>query len=111
MRHPHLGAHEMSKWIFKTTALIHSGAIGVHRISRLGSCLTTTDTERFQINHYITQSLPFWRDIKMTRGDVQDRVKDSVRDLQTVNEIDLKSSVTETTLLDLLSAFGKDQTQ
>ena len=47
----------------------------------------------------------------MTRGDVQDRVKDSVRDLQTVNEIDLKLSVTDTTLLDLLSAFGKDQTQ
>ena len=89
MRHPHLGAHEMSKWIFKTTALIHSGAIGVHRISRLDSCLTTTDTKRFQINHYITQSLPFWRDIKMTRGDVHERVKD-------------------TTLLDLLPTFEKN---
>ena len=101
----------MSKWIVKTTALTHIGAIGVRHISGLGSRLSTTDTKRFQINHYITQSLPFWRDIKMTRGDVQDRVKDSVRDLQTVNEIDLKSSVTDTTLLDLLSAFGKDQTQ
>ena len=101
----------MSKWIVKTTALTYIGAIGVRHISGLGSRLSTTDTKRFQINHYITQSLPFWRDIKMTRGDVQDRVKDSVCDLQTVNEIDLKSSVTETTLLDLLSAFGKDQTQ
>ena len=111
MRHPHLRAHEMSKWIFKTTVLIHSGAIGVHRISRLGSCLTTTDTERFQINHYITQSLPFWRDIKMTRGDVHERVKDSACDVQTFNEIDLKSTVKDSTLLDPLSTFGKDQTQ
>ena len=111
MRHPHLGAHEMSKWIVKTTALTHSRAIGVHRISGLDSCLTTTDTERFQINYSITQSLPFWRDIKMTRGDVHDWVTDSVRDLQTFNKIDLKSAVKDTTLLDLLSTFGKDQTQ
>ena len=47
----------------------------------------------------------------MTRGDVHERVKDSVRDVQTFNEIDLKSSVTDTTLLDLLTTFGKDQTQ
>ena len=75
MLHPHLGAHEMSKWIFKTTALIHRGAIGVHPISGMDSRLTTTDTERFQINYYITQSLPFRRELKMTRGDVQERVK------------------------------------
>ena len=81
MRHPHLRAHEMLKWIVKTTALTHCGAIGVHRISRLDSCPTTTDTKRFQINHYITQNLPFWRDLKITRGDVHERVKNSVRDV------------------------------
>ena len=112
MRHPHLGVtHEMSKWIVKTTALTQGGSIGVHCISGLDSCLTTTDTERFQINHYITQSLPFWRDIKMTREDAHDWVKDSVRDLQTFIKINLKSTVKDTNWLDLLSAFGKDQTQ
>ena len=81
----------MSKWIVKTTALTHIGAIGVRHISGLGSRLSTTDTKRFQINHYITQSLPFWRDLKMTRGDVHERMKNSVRDVQTFNEIDLSS--------------------
>ena len=88
-----------------------AGAIGVHCISGLDACLTTTATERLQINHYITQSLPFWRDIKMTRGDAHDRVKYFVRGVQTFNEIDLKSTVKDTTLLGLLSTFGKDKTQ
>ena len=44
----------------------------------------------------------------MTRGDVHERVKDSVRDVQTFNEIDLKSAVKDTTLLDMLPTFGKN---
>ncbi|MES2539459.1 MAG: glycosyltransferase family 2 protein [Pseudomonadota bacterium] len=79
---PKLGPHEFTKWAVKTDAIRGRSAITVHKVAGCRSTHTISDNERFQINHYFTQSLEFWRDVKMRRGDVVDPANDAARTLQ-----------------------------
>ncbi len=79
---PKLGPHEFTKWAVKTDSIKGRSAITVHKVAGCRSSHTISDNERFQINHYFTQSLEFWREVKMRRGDVVDPANDAARTLE-----------------------------
>lgn len=89
MRQPGLGQHEFSKWVAKTDALGSGDHIGIHRVGGMDSAKTITEYERLHINHYVTQSLDFWKNVKMKRGDSFDPANDAARDMKMFERLNL----------------------
>lgn len=77
-RHAELGPHHATKWIVRTSA-IGRNALFIHKIRGACSSRTVTDTDHFQLNHYMTQSAHFWRTVKMARGDASTPTGDRAR--------------------------------
>lgn len=85
---PMLGPHQFTKWAVKTDAIKKPSAIGIHKVSDCKSTHTISDNERLQINHYFTQSLQYWTEVKMRRGDAFDPSKDAARNMRMFEEIE-----------------------
>lgn len=85
---PALGPHQLTKWAVKTDAIEKPSAIGIHKVSSCRSTHTISDNERLQINHYFTQSIQYWKEVKMRRGDVFDPANDTARNMRMFEEIE-----------------------
>ncbi len=66
------------KSIFQTQYLEN---FGIHYMS-MKTHNTKNISDVFKINHYLVQSLDFWKHVKMTRGDVNRWHKNDARDLE-----------------------------
>lgn len=87
-RQPEYAPHFLTKWICRTSALRRPANLHIHKIHGVCSSRVITDTEAFQLNHYPTQSVEFFQDVKMTRGDVLNPIQDGVRDMEFFRHID-----------------------
>lgn len=102
-RHAELGSHWNTKWFAKTRVL-GGKAMSIHKIRGANSARTITANDVFQLNHYQTQSLAFWTQIKMTRGDAALSDGDASRSMSTFHEFNEKAVVQDTLLAERLTA-------
>ena len=54
------------------------------------------DPQNITLNHYMIQSLNYFKNIKMTRGDVTNETKNNIRDMSYFNNHDFKNVLDET---------------
>lgn len=99
---PALGPHQFSKWAVKTDAIRRLSSIGIHKISGCRSSHTISDNERLQINHYFTQSMRYWTEVKMRRGDAFDPANDTARNMRMFDEIEAGCTVQDHLLAGLV---------
>lgn len=104
---PKLGPHALSKWAVKTDAIRNASSIGVHKVGECRSTHTITEHETIQINHYVTQSEQFWREVKMKRGDAWGPQNDATRDQTMFDTIELECSETDEGLAKLLIVYNE----
>lgn len=100
--HPKLGPHQMTKWAVRTDAIKKLSMIGIHKISGCSSSHTISDNERLQINHYFTQSLQYWTEVKMRRGDAVDPANDAARTMQIFADLEAGCTARDDKLARLL---------
>jgi hypothetical protein len=105
LRDPHLAPHRDTKWIARTEVLRGRRSLQVHKVFGACSSRTLTANETFQVNHYRTQSLSFWQDVKMARGDVLDTTKEDWRDMAGFLAHDTSCTIVETLLADRVAAW------
>lgn len=103
MRHEALGPHRATKWIVRTSA-IGRNALFIHKIRGACSSRTVTDTDHFQLNHYMTQSLHFWQSVKMARGDASTPSADNLRTMANYTEFNDQAVVVDRALADRLAS-------
>jgi glycosyltransferase involved in cell wall biosynthesis len=102
-RHAALGPHKATKWVVRTSA-IGNNALFIHKIRGACSSRTITDTDVLRVNHYMTQSRRFWREVKMARGDASTPSSDNSRTLAQFEEFNALVVVRDTTLADRVAA-------
>lgn len=107
MRHEALGPHHATKWIVRTSA-IGRNALFIHKIRGACSSRTVTDTDHFQLNHYMTQSLHFWQSVKMARGDASTPTADNVRTMEIYAAFNGQAVVEDRALADRLAGRRAD---
>lgn len=100
-RHEDLGSHVYTKWFAKTEFAAGKG-ISIHKVRGARSARTITANDEFQLNHYWTQSLQFWRSVKMTRGDAALPEADYDRSLQRFEDFNAQATVQDTLLAERL---------
>lgn len=102
MRQPGLDDHRFQKWICRTSKIQSKSNLMVHAIKGICSSRTISANHIFQLNHYMTQSLHFWKTIKMQRGDVIDPLFNTNRSLNKFSEINNNCTVKDTQLAKLV---------
>ena len=80
MRHQFLSSNIVTKYICKTSVLKSIENLEIHKIRGACSSATISDNQKFQINHYVTQSIEYF-EVKMKRGDVIKKLNDKIRDM------------------------------
>lgn len=103
---PTLGWHMATKWAVKTDAIRKDSALGVHKVSGCRSTHTISDNERLQINHYSTQSVQYWTQVKMRRGDALDPVYENARNMRMFEEIDAACTTQDERLASMVRRIG-----
>lgn len=101
-RKPGLGPHKWRKYLVRSSVPQKQGDIGVHYIRGADSRRTISDNETFQINHYQFQSLHFWQNVKLTRGDADKFHQDNGRELKHLIDFDKQCTQSDTQLADRL---------
>lgn len=91
-RHEELGPHIATKFFVKTSR-IGRKSVQVHKFRGARSERTVTANDIFQLNHYQTQSLHFWKTVKMTRGDVNIAAWEFKRSMQEFDDFNAKAVV------------------
>ncbi|WP_170773622.1 glycosyltransferase family 92 protein [Ruegeria lacuscaerulensis] len=104
-RKPGLSPHKWRKYLVRTSVPKKLGDIGVHYVRGADSCRTISDNETFQINHYQFQSLHYWQNVKLTRGDADKFHQDHSRKLQHLIDFDKLCTELDTQLADRLRSL------
>ena len=104
MRKPGFGSHTETKYFCRTAALRRGRQIGVHKVFGARSHRVISANDLFQLNHYQYQSLEFWRDVKLRRGDVISADRDHSRQREHLESFDKDCTVEDRRLADLLAA-------
>ncbi len=107
LRRPGVAGHNESKYIARTSVLKNPRALGNHKVFGGNSARTVTDTQRFQLNHYIIQSEAFFRSVKMTRGASDTILHEHVRTMEYFRRNDEGCDVPDRKLADLVAAARK----
>lgn len=102
-RHPRLAWHDLTKWICRTDALRSLKKMRMHRVGGICSARTVSDNQTFQLNHYVTQSEWYFKNVKMARGDAYDPLLEGVRTLTYFKEYDAPATHEDRTLAELLA--------
>ena len=97
MRHEFLSSNTVTKFICKTSVLKSLENLEIHKIKGACSSKTISDNQKFQINHYVTQSVEYF-EVKMKRGDAVKKLNDNVRDMEYFHKYD-KPCIVEDFLL------------
>lgn len=101
-RQPLLSAHENTKWICRTNSIRTPKALTVHKIIGCRSERTVSDNQTFQLNHYPIQSVEYFENIKIGRGDALNSKMNDIRDKKYFRRYDEPATLTDTTLANLL---------
>lgn len=101
-RHEQLGSHWNTKWFAKTDVL-RGKAMSIHKVRGADSAKTITANDVFQLNHYQTQSLKFWTQVKMIRGDAALPEWEQGRSLTVFDEFNEKAVLRDTLLAERLT--------
>lgn len=107
-RRPLRERHSNSKWVAKTDALRTGRGIGIHRVKGIDSSKTVTEHQTLKIHHYISQSLEFWKTVKMTRGSASAPIRDAARSMEMFERLNEQCTVLDRTLADQLEAKDID---
>lgn len=91
-RQDDLGPHIATKFFVKTSR-IGRKSVQIHKFRGARSERTITANDVFQLNHYQTQSLHFWKTVKMTRGDADIPAWEFKRSMQDFNDFNAKAVV------------------
>ena len=106
-RHEKLGSDEARKYICRTRAIRSSRSIRLHAVRGVHSSRTITDTTRFHVNHYVTQSVEYFQKVKMTRGDADNAVNDNTRTMEYFRSYDMPCVVQDRLLADMVAAEAR----
>jgi hypothetical protein len=101
-RHPQYGGHRNTKWICRTRSIKRSRAIGIHKVRWIDSRRVVSDNETFKLNHYVIQSIHYFQEVKMKRGDVSSARFENVRTREYFNSFDNQATTLDETLADLV---------
>ena len=79
-----------TKYIFKTSSINNSSEIWIHWLVEPGTLTKKMHNEIFtnttiRLNHYITQSLEYFKTVKMTRGDADVLQNENIRTMDVFN--------------------------
>lgn len=96
-------SYSWSKYICKTSVIRKKANLEIHRFTGARSEKTVTSNDIFQINHYPIQSEEFFRKVKMTRGDANNPVHDSTRDMRYFAEHDASCTTHDDALARLVA--------
>jgi hypothetical protein len=81
-----------NKYIFKPKCINDSSEIWIHWLVHSGSLQKKIlsseifDNKKIRLNHYIVQSLEYWQNIKMTRGDVSVPQNEYIRTMKVFDD-------------------------
>ncbi|MDB5658742.1 MAG: hypothetical protein JWS10_1357 [Cypionkella sp.] len=103
---PTLYFHTERKYICRTSVVKSRQSLEIHAVTGARSERTVSDNERFNLNHYVVQSLEFFRDVKMTRGNASSHSETSVRNMEYFQRFDAPCTMPNHLLADLV-ASGK----
>lgn len=97
-----------NKYIFKPRVINDSSEIWIHWLVDSGTLNKRTNIKeiftdtKIRLNHYITQSLEFWKNVKMTRGDSNVPENDCMRDINMFNEYERNSNIKDDILKSII---------
>jgi len=97
-----LSSHDHTKWICNTRMLRSQANIGVHKFYGVPSESVVSVNDDFQLNHYRTQSLHFWKNVKMVRGDSARQSHEKGRQMQEYEMRNRQADAPDYTLRNLL---------
>lgn len=92
--HPH-----GTKYLFKTAA-VKSEQIEIHSITNNDN--TYIDVETFRINHYCIQSLEYFQNVKMIRGDAESSGNDHIRNMDYFHRYDSAATIIDEDLKNMV---------
>jgi hypothetical protein len=101
-RQPNLGPDVYRKWICRTSSIKRFRQLHIHKIKHARRIVS--DNSRFQINHYVTQSIEYFQTVKMTRGDCNSAEHDATRNMAYFNEYDAPCVVEDRLLADMVES-------
>jgi FkbM family methyltransferase len=96
------------KYIFKPTAISDSSEIWIHWLVHPGSLqkkvleTETFNDNKIRLNHYLIQSLEYFQNIKMTRGDVSTQSNENIRTMDVFNTYTKLATIKDDTLKQLV---------
>lgn len=108
MRQPGLHRHCNSKWICRTKSIYNADAIGIHKVDWVNSSRTISDNSILKLNHYVTQSVEYYTEVKMKRGDASSNSNDRIRDMTYFDEFNKNMSVLDDELVRVLDGQRSD---
>ncbi len=103
MRRPKNDIFPRQKWALRLPAFMQTGkGFDLHTVSGIDSARVVSDTIRFKINHYKYQSLEFWNEVKMKRGDAYYTV--NYRKSEELERADLECTLVDNELANLVKS-------
>ncbi|MFC3180201.1 glycosyltransferase family 2 protein [Cypionkella sinensis] len=103
---PELYFHTERKYICRTSVIKSRQSLEIHQVAGARSERTISDNETFHLNHYVVQSMEFFRKVKMTRGNASTATAASVRDMTYFQKFDTPCTMPDHVLANLV-ASGK----
>jgi Glycosyl transferase family 2 len=101
------GKDRHTKYIIRTAAVSAANELHIHRVRSPVKLRTVANPPMLQLNHYQIQSLEFFQNVKMTRGDVSGKGKDTMRDMDYFHRQDEGCAESDRKLADLVAARRK----
>ena len=101
---PRLTVHLNTKYFCRTSVIKSEKTIRIHKILGADSYRTVSDNENFNLFHYPSQSLEYFKAVKMTRGDVNTAKSDHVRGMDYFTAYDAPCTVENRILADLVQS-------
>ena len=96
------------KYLFKPSCINNSSEIWIHWLVEKGTINkkselneTFTDT-KIRLNHYIVQSLEYFQNVKMTRGDVNNIEHDNLRNINIFNNYEREATIKDDILKQII---------
>ena len=92
--------HILTKYIFQTKN-IFSKSLGIHSLND-GYAKKIDLSKIFRLNHYPIQSKEYFEKVKMTRGDVNNKTVDNIRDWKYFNEYNINTDYEDNDLKNMI---------
>lgn len=105
-----LGPHKGTKYLCRPSCIKNIKQLQIHKVHGVCSSRVVSDNVLFQINHYVTQSEEYFEKVKMTRGDANNPIYDTIRDWKYFENINKNCNITDTNLAEQVDEYNKQKT-